>query len=935
MIKKTLFLLAAVLFGTAAVCTGQQIPVLPNDPATKVGRLDNGLTYYIRHNDKPAARAEFYLATNVGAIQEEPDQDGLAHFLEHMCFNGTKNFPEKGILNWLESIGASFGGNVNASTGVEQTIYLLNNIPLIRPTVVDTCLLIMHDYSHFVTCDPVEIDKERGVILEEKRSRDNAAWRMSVASNKYLFGDTKYAGCTIIGSEENLKTFKPESLTNFYHTWYHPGMQALIVVGDIDVDEVEAKIRDIFADIPAAENPKAKDVITIPDNVEPIVGIITDPEANSIKFDVYWKSEARPEEYNNTTVGLMSDLVQEIISTIMNERFNDITARPDAPFLGASLAIGNYIETMDVVYSTVSCKEGEALEGLEAMLTEVEKMHRFGFSDSEIERAKTEILSQYETAANKADTRKNAEFIRPMINNFFDNYAFMDPATEYEYVQAIMQQLPAQLINQLAQQVITKENIVALYKAPEREGLQHPSEEEVLEVIGKIENSEIEMSEGEEIPSEFLNAAALKGSKVKKISEGLYGSTELILKNGLKVILLPTDHEKDRISFTIFNKGGKSLIDDEDLYSFDPNIWALYLQNTGISGFPATTVNKMLAGKQLSVTPFLQDYIHGISGSSTRKDLETALQLAYLYYADPRFNEDEYNQGIKTIESVLPNIVNQPNFKFQKELYENAYDSPRMTLISDEVIAKASLATIEKNYRRLFKDIAGATMIMVGDFEVENVIPLIEKYAGSLAKGKKGTDWSYRNDGIIDGRKIHDFTVSMQVPKVTVGQIYKVNAPYSVQADVNYSALSYILDMIYTETLREDEGGTYGASAVNVLGKKPFEARLMQVVFETNEESADKLRELAVKGLQGVAENGPTAEQFDKTIKNLEKNIPENKMRNSYWLSAIRDHELYGFDYISEYEAAVNSLTSDMIKDTAKELLESGNYLEFVMRPEK
>ena len=282
---------------------GQQLVDLPNDPATKVGKLDNGLTYYIRHNDKPAQRAEFYLATNIGAIQETPDQDGLAHFLEHMCFNGTKNFPEKGILNWLESIGASFGGNVNASTGVEQTIYLLNNIPLVRPTVVDTCILIMHDYSHFVTCDPVEIDKERGVIIEERRSRRNASWRMHEQSLPYYYGDSKYATCTLIGSQENLQNFKPESLTNFYHTWYRPDNQALIVVGDIDVDEVEAKIKDIFSDIPAPVDPKAKDVIMIPDNEEPVIGIITDPEATTTNIEMFWKSEATPEEYNSTQVG--------------------------------------------------------------------------------------------------------------------------------------------------------------------------------------------------------------------------------------------------------------------------------------------------------------------------------------------------------------------------------------------------------------------------------------------------------------------------------------------------------------------------------------------------------------------------------------------------------------------------------------------------------
>ena len=326
LIMKKIFILAAALFSAAALGYAQQMQALPNDPATRVGKLDNGLTYYIRHNDKPAQRAEFYLATNVGALQETPDQDGLAHFLEHMCFNGTKNFPGKGILNWLESIGASFGGNVNASTGVEQTIYLLNNIPLIRPTVVDTCLLIMHDYSHFVTCDPAEIDKERGVILEEKRSRNTAQWRIREASGPYLYGDTKYATTSIIGTEENLKTFKPESLTNFYHTWYRPDMQALVVVGDIDVDAVEAKIKSTFADIPAPVNPKQKDVIRIPDNEKPAIGILTDPELNNTSVVTYWRSEAMPEEFNNTAIGLTTDLVKSIVSIAMNERFG--TSRP-------------------------------------------------------------------------------------------------------------------------------------------------------------------------------------------------------------------------------------------------------------------------------------------------------------------------------------------------------------------------------------------------------------------------------------------------------------------------------------------------------------------------------------------------------------------------------------------------------------------------------
>ena len=932
MMKKIL-ILAAALISAAALGNAQQMQQLPNDPATRVGKLDNGLTYYIRHNEKPAQRAEFYLATNVGALQELPDQDGLAHFLEHMCFNGTKNFPGKGILNWLESIGASFGGNVNASTGVEQTIYLLNNIPLVRPTVVDTCILIMHDYSHFVTCDPEEIDKERGVILEEKRSRNTAQWRMREAAGPYLYGDTKYATTSIIGTEENLKTFKPESLTNFYHTWYRPDMQALIVVGDIDVDYVEACIQRTFADIPATENPKQKDVIVIPDNEKPAIGILTDPENRNTGVQIYWRSQATPEELNSTPVGLITDLLEDIVSIAMNERFEEIAAQADAPFLAGGFGIGNLCEPADVTYIEAASKDGEALNALAAAMLEAEKLRRFGLTDAEVDRAKNELLSQFETKAKKAETRTNSEFVMPMIYNFFDNERFMDPQTEYDLAQQLMPMLTAETINQAAQQIITRENMVVIYQAPEKEGLVHPTAEQIQAVIDAVENAEIEQAAGEELPEAFLNAAALKGSKASKVKDGIYGSKTFTLKNGVTVWLLPTDHEKDRIIMNYSKDGGRSLLSDEEVFSFDSNVWSLYLQNSGIAEFPATTVRKMLAGKQVSGTPYINEYTHGVSGTTTVKDLETALQLFYLYVTAPRFDETEYAQGRSQIEAVLPNLMSQSNYKLNKALYDYVYDSPRRFMISDETLAKASLSTLESTYKRLFADAAGARLVVVGDFDVDEIMPLICKYAGSIPAGKKATKAEYRGDGISSANRLYDFNAQMATPMVTVLQVYNTLKAYSVADEAANDALSYILDMLYTETLREDEGGTYGASSSAEVSKKPEERHMMQVVFQTNVESADKLRELAKTGFKNLAENGPTADQFDKALKNLQKNIPESRQRNNYWASALMTNARHGFDYDKEYEAAVNALTPAQIQAAAQELLD-GNFIEIVMRPE-
>ena len=935
---KKFVLIIAALFSVTAFSLSAQNQQLPNDPSVKKGKLENGLTYYIMHNSQPANRAEFYLATNVGAIQETPDQDGLAHFLEHMCFNGTKNFPGKGILDYLQSIGASFGGNVNAATGVEQTTYMLNNIPLVRPTVVDSCILIMHDYSHFVTCDPKEIDAERGVIIEERRTRRDASWRMYEKSKPYLYGDSKYAGCSLIGSQENLETFKPESLTNFYHTWYRPDLQALIVVGDIDVNYVEAAIKRIFSDIPAPVNPKAKDVIRIPDNEAPSIGVITDPEAVSTSVEVYWKSEAMPEEFNSTMQGELTDLLKSLISSIMNERLSDIAAKADAPFSSAGFGIGNMCETMEVTMGQAACHEGEALVAFKALLTEIEKMKRFGFSSDEIARAKSELLSAYESAAKSADSRKNEELVQPLINNFFDNYAYMHPQTEYEIVEQLLPMLQDQMINQVVAQFIPENNLVVLYKGPEKEGLVTPTVEDFSKAIAEVESSDIKANAVEAIDSDFLDESKLKGSAVKSISRSeLHGSTILTLKNGLKVILRPSQNEKNSIIFNLYKKGGLSMIPTEDLSSFDDNVWGLFLNCSGISKFPETTVTKMLAGKNVSVAPYINSLRHGVSGSSTTKDLETALQLTYLYFADPRFDQAEFDQAIKKLQSIVPNYVKQPSYKFSKELQSTLYgENPRKTLITEKTLEEASLATIEKDYRMLFHDAAGATAIFCGDFDIDTALPLIQKYLGSINKGKRPFECKYEKPAILSGKATNDFKTDMQTPKVTVIEVFDAILPeYRVLDDVALSAATYILDMRYTKSLREDEGGTYGASAHGSMTNEPKAEALLQVYFDTKPAAADKLVSLSLEGLNNLAEEGPTAEEFDMTVKNLKKNIPESKLNNRYWLRALKEYDLFGYDYDKEYEEAVNNLKPSDIQNILKTILASGTAKTVIMRPDK
>ena len=928
--KRLFITLAALVAATVAFA---QTP-LPNDPAVKVGKLENGMTYYIRHNDQPAQRAEFYLATDVGAYQESDDQDGLAHFLEHMCFNGTKNFPDKMLLEWLQSIGAEFGRNINASTGFEQTQYMLNNIPIARESVIDSCLLVLHDYSHFVTCDPAEIDAERAVILEERRTRRNASWRMFEASLPYYFGDTPYARRTLIGGEEQLKTFAYESLTNFYRDWCRPDLQAVIVVGDVDVDQIEAKIKTIFADIPAPVDPKEKILYQLPQNEEPIIGIITDPEATSSSIEVMWKGEPMPKEYGNSVEGYMYDLMKSYVGFIMRERFGDITAKPNAPFLGGSLGIGKLCTTCEAAFGNVEFKEGDAENAFAAFMTEIEKMKRFGFNDGEVERATAKIISHYEQAVEAASTRKNADFVRPLLNAFYHNESYMEPETELQVAQAICSQINAAILSQFAATLVPDYNMVVLYNGPEKEGLVNPTEAQLATILTNVKNAEIEANFEENV-NEPLISATLKSGKVKKTATGIYGSTEWTLKNGVKVVVLPTQHKKDQVMFNLEWKGGKTLIATEDLPSFEDNIWGVYLQNTGISKFPNTTLSKMLAGKMVNVYPTIGNTTHAINGNSTPKDLETAFQLLYLYVTAPRFDAEEYETGIQQIKAVLPNLVNTPDFKFQHYVNEKLYDgNKRVVTINEEVLEAASLETIARVYGDLFQNVNGATLTIVGNVDLETLKPMIEKYIGSLPKGKKASSLNEANlIHMAKGVSENVLNVEMQTPKKTVFQVWSAYMPVSTKELATLKVANYILDMIYTKTIREKEGGTYGVGSSLSASRKPYDRVTFMVQFDTNPEQAEKLSGLTAQYLKEFAQNGPTAEELNMALLNLKKNVPEQRINNSYWLSALKLNLEHGVDYDAEYEAVLNSVTAEDIKNLLQAVLAQDNFLQIVLAP--
>ena len=930
---KRFFLSIAAAF--VAIIAFAQTP-LPLDQNVRVGKLENGLTYYIRHNDKPAQRAEFYLATNVGAYQEEDDQDGLAHFLEHMCFNGTKNFPDKKLLEYLQSIGAEFGRNINASTGFEQTQYMLNNIPIVREGIIDSCLLVLHDYSHYVTCDPKEIDAERGVILEERRSRRDANWRLFERALPFYFGDTKMARRTLIGGEEQLKTFKPESLVNFYRKWYNPDMQAVVVVGDFDVDMMEQKIKSTFGSIPAPAEPTVKPVIPVPDNKEPIVAVLTDPEATSSSIEMLWKGQAMPKEMACTDVAYALDIMKAVISIVFNERMEAISASADAPFMNGSLGIGALCEGTDAVQSSVSFKDGESKKALKAFYTEVERIKRYGITVSEFERAKLELISRAEKAVEAASSRKNAEFVWPILANFFKNKYLLDPSMNLQLTQAICGSLPAAAFQQILSQAITDENLIVIYNAPEREGLAHPAESELVAIINEVKASEISAPVEEGANEPLLDAATIKSGKVTAEQDGVYGSKVWSLDNGVKVVYLPTAHKNDEVRIKLVMKGGRSLIETSELPSFDDNIWMLYQQNRGISKFNGVQLKKMLTGKNVSCNVSIDGTRHGVTAVTTPKDIETAMQLLYLNIVDPRYDNDEYQVGISQLKALLPNLEKQPQFKLQefasKVLYGN---NERRQAISSAIVEKANIADVENVGKRLFSNVAGAVVYVVGNVNAETLKPLVEKYVASLPANGNAASVIDRNENIVKGENIKELAVAMETPKTTVIQVYSADMPYSIENEVLLNAAKLYLDMVYVETLRESEGGTYGASVGSMSIREPKETILMQVAFETNPESAEKLSKMAVEGMQKLLAEGVPAEKLDMIIKNIKKNIPQSRISNAYWLNNLQKNIEYGEMYDEAYEKAADSITSDAIVATLKKLVDQKNFIQLMMVPEK
>ena len=928
-----------VVFAVAAQPGAQQIPVIPADKAVRVGQLPNGMKYYLRHNNKQKNLADFYISHDVGAIQEEDDQQGLAHFLEHMAFNGTKNLPGKMLIEYLETVGVKFGVNLNAGTSWDYTQYLLKDVPTIRPGIVDTAMLILHDWSHFIALQPNEIDSERGVIMEELRMRDGASWRGTIKLLQALCKGTRYEHRNLIGHLDGLKSFSHSSLENFYHKWYRPELQAVVIVGDINVDEVEQKLQKLMADIPASPADAAhKEVIVVPNNQEPIISMFEDPEMQSTKATLFIKHEALPKEYKNTVVAEQLNLIDELASEMANARLQEIAMKPNAPFSSAYFVNGGIglCSTIECTGVGVTTQDGKLLEGFEAAYVELERIRRHGFTESELERAKQSVMKMQELAYNNRNDRKNGQYVKRYLDAFHKNAAMPDAETEWKLDSTIIANIPLQMINQVMQQYITDHNQVVVAQAPKKEGLVNPTEAQFLEVLAKVKKSEIAAYADNTVKEPLIPAdAKLKGSAVKKESKNeALGTTTWVLKNGLKVVVKPTTFKADEVKVSMIGHFGLSSLSDELYWS--SQLMPSLVGRMGISKFKATDLRKQLSGKNASAMVDADDYETGVVGQGSPKDLETIMQLIYLRFTAPRFSQEDFDVAMNQLRPYIENAQTNPDYissvQRQKTLYGNHF---RRQQINPEVMSHVKFEHIEPAYKALFSNAANFTTYIVGNVDLETLKPLVEKYIGSLPVSKKLEKLVDDGAHAAKGVNVNDFKVKMQQPKVGLTRIYTGPIDYTMKNRVAMNVLSQVLRGRYTISIREEKGGTYSVGVGGQIMPDYTPWYQLIVLFDTNEQMADELSEIVVKEIKDIAEQGPKAEDVEKVRKYLLKEYENQVQSNDNWVDWLDQYNYRGIDFVTEYKKAVEELTYDDLKALASKILTDNNMAYIVMRPEK
>lgn len=929
-------ILTMLLIVFSITITAQENPPQPLDPNVKKGTLENGLTYYIRHNNLPENRADFYIAQKVGSMQEEDSQAGLAHFLEHMAFNGTTNFPGKEMLEYLQDNGIKFGTNINAYTSFDETVYYMNNVPTTSQNLVDSVLLVLYDWSCGIALEEKEIDSERGVIREEWRTRGGAQQRLWETLLPVMYPESKYAHRMPIGSIDVINNFKPEEIRAYYKKWYRPDLQGIIAVGDFDADEMEQKIIDLFSTIPIPENAAVREYFPVPDNEEPIVAFATDPEATRTQILIFHKHEPIPDEIKLSQAGLVLNYVKAVAASMINERLQEIMQKPDAPFTTAYAYDGEYFvaKTKDAWTVAGGAAEDKISDAIGAMVRETERMKRFGFTASEYDRARTNVLKRYEDAYNNRDKQRNESYSQEYVSSFTNTEPI--PGIEYEYnmMNMIAPNIPVELINQSVAQLIDEKNMVIAITGPQKEGLEYPSADEILTVINHVRAEEIEAYQ-EEVSDEPLIPVLPEPGKISKIEkDDTFDATVMTLANGMKVILKPTTFKDDQIVMTASSNGGFSHFAETD--PINSKIMSNVMTVGGVGNFSTTALSKALAGKTASANPSVSLTTQGFSGSSSIKDFETMLQLVYLYFTAPRTDEDAFQSLMQRMATQLKNQEAEPMVAFSDAVTKALYgDNPLTVRLKLEDLEKVDYGRIMEMYKQQFSNPGSFVFTFVGNIDVDAVTPIIEQYLASLPGDAETTSFKRIPMNFNKGKSENKFQRKMQNPKASVFISATGDVEYTQRNRMLMSMFDQILSIVYTEKVREDEGGTYGVHSRGQISRYPEGQSILQIIYDTDPQKAEDLNVIIHRELKSIAENGPRSEDFKKVKEYMQKQYTENLKENGYWMGILSTKYFYDEDDFSDYLNILNSISAADIQQFAQDFLSQDNEAIVMMLPEE
>ncbi len=934
-------LFAAAMMLVALGSMAQSMPI-ENDPSVRTGKLPNGLTYYVKQNNWPEHRVNFYIAQRVGSLQEEESQRGLAHFLEHMAFNGTEHYPGNGVIDYTRSLGVEFGRDLNAYTSVDQTVYNINDVPSNRVSALDSCLLILKDWSNGLLLEGDEIDKERGVIHEEWRVRSSASQRMFERNLEKLYPGSKYGKRMPIGLMSVVDNFKYNEIRDYYHKWYRPDNQAIVVVGDIDVDRTEAKIKEMFGAIPAPAADAAQVVdVEVPDNKEPIIVVDKDKEQQMNIIQVMYKTDPLPNEMKSDITYMLMKYAIDMACTMLDKRLDEKSQDPDCPYMQAGAGYGNYIfaKTKDCFQLFIAPKEGKTNEAVKAVTEEALRASQHGFTATEFARVKDDYMSNLEKQYNNRNQINNDRFGREYCAHYLNNEPYPSIEWTYQMMNMIAPNVGVEMINQLMAQMMptTDENLVVLNFNPDKEGVALPAESELMGAINAAQEAKLEAYVDNVKDEPLMTVMPKPGKIVKETENKQLGFKELILSNGAKVILKPTTFKDDEIRYKAVSKGGSSLYGPEDWANCQ--MFDAVIGMSGLGNFSSNELEKALAGKNANVDLSMSTTRESLSGNSTKKDLETMFQMNYLYFTSIKKDEKAVTSLLNMLETQLKNKNTVPMAIFGDSVKNTIYNhSWRERPFNAENVKDINYDRVLEIAKERTANAADFTFYFVGSFDEATIKPLIEQYIASLP-AKKGQAEDFKEvTQLATGNVVNEFTQKMETPQATAVMMWHSSlAPYTMDNDIKADITGQVLETLLLKKVREDEGAAYspnGYAGMSMIGKKPFIQSVASISMKP--EKKDIVLNIMRESLNEIANGQVEADALQKIKEKMLKDYDTNAKSNGSWINMLNTYNDYNLDLFNGYKEAVNKVTAADISNFVKtQLLSAKNRIEVIMLPQE